>query len=136
MQRIITAIYAIVILTGCVSSSQYLKPVQLKIDDIGLKYAKDEVQIAFGESYQNDEVELSVNGKRLFSKTISTPDDGTGLTDSVKFSRTKQHLDLLLFINGAQWKSRLNLNKGHFFCIMQIDDKPRIEQYRFPHYYD
>ena len=135
MQRIITAISVVLILTGCISSSQYLKPIQLKIDDIGLKYAKDQVQIDFGESYQRDEIQLLVNGKQVFSKIITTPDDGTGFTDRTKFSRTDQNLELRLVINGTVWKSKINLNKGHFICIM-FDGIPRIEQARFPFYYD
>lgn len=135
MQRIIRATCVAFILTGCVSSLQYLEPVQREIDDIGLKYTKDEVQIDFGESYQDDEILLIVNSKRVFSKVITTPDDGAGFTDNIGFSSTEQHLDLRLVINGEEWKSRINLNNGHFFCIM-FDGTPTIEQAKFPFYYD
>jgi hypothetical protein len=135
MQRIIIATCVAFILAGCISSSQYLTPVQREIDDIGLKYTKDEVQIDFGESYQDDEILLLVNGKRVFSKVITTPDDGAGFTDSIGFSTTEQHLELRLVINGEEWKSKINLNNGHFFCIM-FEGTPIIEQAKFPFYYD
>lgn len=140
MQRILTAICVTLILGGCTSSSRDLKPVQLSFSNI-VDPSEGKVQIDFGESYRNDQVQLFVNGERVFSKTISTPDNGTGFTDSVavKVPITEQHLELRLVVNGEEWKSRINLGEGHFLCIewnQRNQKKPEIKQARCQIPYD
>jgi hypothetical protein len=118
------------------SSESYLKPVQVQIDDIGVQYEKDDVQINFGASFREHQVHLFVDEKEVFAKFLTTPGNGTGLTDSIKFKKDKSQLDLRLVINKSEWKIRVDLNKGRFFHIAYQDGEPSIYQATFSFYYD
>lgn len=125
----------LIFFVSCTSSTPYIKPKLISIDDIGFQYDESTIRIDFQESYSNDNVTLIVNGKQIFSKVLTTPDNGTGHTYSVEIKKTTSQIKIELIINEKKWKSMIKLDNGHFIGV-SFDGKPKIEQAKYPIYYD
>ena len=119
MQKIIILFFAIV-LTGC--SSQLQKPIQ--------------VEVGLGGSYQKDKITLFVDENQIYSKTLTTPQGETGLTDSTRFESNERQVELRIVVLNRESKSKIDLKKGRFFCIMHADGRPYLHQSKEPYLKD
>ncbi len=127
-------IFVILLVTSCAVSSATLKIISL--ESAGEKYEGNLIHIDFCENFSGELVTLKIDGIKVFSKKLSTPNDGTGFTDSITYEKSSSKIQIDLTIEGSEWNTSLKTGNGLFLCIMHENSIPFIEQSESPIYYD
>jgi len=94
------------------------------------------LSIDLQESFENDRVRVYVDDRLVYSGTLTTPDDGTGLTDSVQCKATGDLCHLRILVGGREWRSTVELRNGRYLGIGYHDGGVRIVQTKAPMLYD
>ena len=106
------------------------------MESAGEKYEGNLIHIDFCENFSGELVTLKIDGIKVFSKKLSTPNDGTGFTDSITYEKSSSKIQIDLTIEGSEWNTSLKTGNGLFLCIMHENSIPFIEQSESPIYYD
>ena len=106
-------------------------------EELFSSYDKSKIYIDLQEEFKNDLVQLHVNGKELYSKTISTPDDGTGFTDTLVTEKKGSEMVLTIKVNTQTIMSIIVIENGSFIGISK-DQQSQVEihQSNMPYFYD
>ena len=127
-----------IVLIGIIActKSQTINPTIVEIDDIGISWQIDILYIHFQEGFEKTPATLYMSNQIMFSRIITTKEDGTGFAASTAFKMPSKKAIMRLELGSLRWNVVIEPSNGNFIGISIIDKNLKIKQSRQPYYYD